>query len=74
MVITGNCYNHLLDNRYSDGLKVYRGAKRLLTAYKTYKDEIIRKRDDLVDNKTFPRNEAFYAKLCDIITNRLSVC
>lgn len=69
---TGNCYNHLLNNRYSDGLKVYRGAKRLLTAYKTYKDEIIRKRDDLVDNKTFPSNEAFYAKLFDIITNRLT--
>jgi conserved hypothetical protein len=69
---TGYCYNHLIDNRYPDGNKIYRGAKRLITAFKTYKDEIIKKRDELVQCNAFQNNESFYAKLFDIITNRLT--
>jgi conserved hypothetical protein len=69
---TGACYNHILDERYSDGNKVYRGAKRLVTAFKTYREEIRKKRDEMVQQKIFPSNIEFYTKLYDIITNRLT--
>ena len=40
---TGDRYNNSLDSRFIDGSNIYRGAKRLKAAYKTYEEEITKK-------------------------------
>lgn len=69
---TGNRYNNSLDSRFIDGSNIYRGAKRLKAAYKTYEEEITKKRDEGVSNNIYNDNEDFYIRLINIITTRLT--
>lgn len=69
---TGKCYNceilHVSKEKYK---KIYKGAKRVLNAYKTFTEAIIKQRDEVVGEKRYSNNEKFYQKLVDTIQDKV---
>ena len=69
---TGDCYNNELlkisTNSYS---KVFKGAKRLMTAYSLFKSELLNGLSDFTNEGICQSAEGFYGKIITTITNKV---
>lgn len=69
---TGYCYNkEILRIRDDSCNKGYKGAKRLLNAYKLYKQEVIQNKDEFISEGICTNEQDYYKKLIDTITKRI---
>ena len=69
---TGRCFNNgILKNSDVPYNKVFKGAKRLLNAYKIFVNEIGSKKTQYINDGLIKDSETFYSKVIEAITNRI---
>ncbi|MCR5335014.1 MAG: DUF262 domain-containing HNH endonuclease family protein [Synergistes sp.] len=69
---TGFCYNKdILGIRDDTCNRGYRGAKRILNAYKLFKQEIVQKKIELISDGICETEQDYFKKLIDIITKKM---
>lgn len=69
---TGRCYNKdILHARSDSANKVFRGAKRIITTYNYYIDQIKKTCVECIADHYFGNEQEFYTALIDVITSRL---
>ena len=69
---TGHCYNkEILGIRDDSCNRGYRGAKRILNAYKLFKNEVIQKKTEFIDDGICGDEQEYFKKLVDTITKKI---
>ena len=69
---TGNCYNKEILGIRDDGCnKGFKGAKRILNAYKLYKNEILQKKSEFITDGICANDQEFFKRLIDTITKKI---
>ena len=69
---TGQCYNNdILSIRDDHCNRSYRGAKRILTAYKLFKSEVQQKKSDFISDGVCANEQDFFKRLVDTITKKI---
>lgn len=70
---TGRCYNkEILGVRQENCNKGFKGAKRLLNAYKLFKLEVEQKRNEFINDGTFSSAENYFKSLINALTKKVT--
>lgn len=69
---TGHCYNKdILGIRDDNCNRSYRGAKRILNAYKFFENEILQRKTEYISEGVCANEQEFFKRLVDTITKKI---
>lgn len=69
---TGRCYNgEILKIKKEHYHKGYKGSKRMIVAYKTFKNEIAKKKMELIYDGTFSSEREYYKRLIEVAKQKI---